>query len=450
MRAAVYLRQSLDRTGEMLAIARQRKPCLELCRERDWTPVEYVDNDTSASGRKKRPQFEQMLTDLAAGRVGAVVAWDLDRLYRRPTDLERLIDLAEQRGLLLATITGDADLATDNGRLFARIKAAVARSEVERKSARQKLGHEQRAENGIPWGDRRTFGFTSNHELHPLESARVREAYRRIIQGGSLSGIATDWNAEGLTTTLGNQWDGPGVSRLLRNPKMAGLMAHNKVIVGEGKWPAIVPEEAWRTAMAVLSDPSRNLRPGPRSRKYLLTGIAVCGLCASPMGGRISARNIPSYGCRVCTRVSRKLVWVDDYIIDLVVEKLSRPDAGDLVVDKGLPDLDVLQSEAANFQKRLEYLTIEYAMGRITDAQHEVGTRTIRELKVANDAAMQDAAKAQVFEGVIGADDVEAAFRGLPLDRRRAIVSELMKIIILPTKQGRVFHPESVRVEWNS
>lgn len=451
MRAAVYLRQSLDRTGEMLAIARQRKSCLELCDERGWAPVEYVDNDMSASNkRKKRPAFEQMIVDLAAGKVEAVVTWDLDRLYRQPTDLERLIDLAEARGLLLATITGDADLATDNGRLYARIKAAVARNEVERKSARQKLGHQQRAEKGIPWGDRRTFGFTSNHELHTLESARVKAAYRRVIQGGSLSGIATDWNAEGLTTTLGNRWDGPGVSQLLRNPKMAGLMAHNGVIVGKGSWPAIVPEETWRTAMAVLTDPSRNLRPGPRTRKYLLTGIAVCGLCSARMGGRISARNIPSYACRACTRVSRKLKWVDDYIIDLVVERLSRPDAGDLVVDRDLPDLDVLQSEAANFQKRLEVLTIQFVEGEITDAMLKAGTKRIRELKEANDAAMQDAVKAQVFDGVIGADDVGAAFLGVPLDRQRAIVAELMRITILPTRQGRIFRPESVRVEWNS
>ena len=81
MRAAVYLRQSLDRTGEMLAIARQRKSCLELCDGRGWTPVEYIDNDMSASNkRKKRPAFEQMIVDLAAGKVEAVVTWDLDRL----------------------------------------------------------------------------------------------------------------------------------------------------------------------------------------------------------------------------------------------------------------------------------------------------------------------------------------------------------------------------------
>ena len=36
VRAAVYLRQSLDRTGEGLAVARQREDCLRLCAERGW------------------------------------------------------------------------------------------------------------------------------------------------------------------------------------------------------------------------------------------------------------------------------------------------------------------------------------------------------------------------------------------------------------------------------
>lgn len=451
MRAAVYLRQSLDRTGEMLAIARQRKACLQLCRERGWTPVEYVDNDVSASKkRQKRPDFERMLVDIDAGQVDAVVTWDLDRLYRQPTDLERLIDLAEDRGLLLATITGDADLATDNGRLYARIKAAVARSEVERKSARQKLGHQQRAEKGIPWGDRRTFGFTDDHRLQLAEASRVDSAYLRVIAGGSLMSIAKDWNAAGLTTTLGNRWRGPGLSRLLRNPKMAGLIAHKGVIVGKGQWPAIVSEDVWRTAQAVMSNPSRNPRPGSRTRKYLLSGIAACGRCTGRMSGSVSSRGVVAYKCQECSRLSRNRIALDEFIVDLVVKRLGHEDAGDLVVDRSLPDLDRLQSEAANFQKRMEGLTIQYVEGAISEAQMKAGTKRLRELQEANDAAMSDATKAQVFAGIIGSTDVRAAFDLEPLDRQRAIVHELMRITVMPSRLGPMFDPESVRVEWKS
>lgn len=450
MRAAVYLRQSLDRTGEMLAIARQRKACLKLCRERGWTPVEYIDNDVSASKKRKpRPDFERMLVDLAAGQVDAVVTWDLDRLYRQPKDLERLIDLAEDRGLMLATITGDADLSTDNGRLYARIKAAVARGEVERKSARQKLGHQQRAEKGIPWGDRRLFGYTEDYELHPVEAPRVRDAYQRRIAGGSFGSIAAEWNADGLTTTLGNRWKGPAISRLLRNPKYAGFSAHNKVVVGKGQWPAIVSEEVWRTAQAVMSVLAEK-HPGGYTRKYLLSGIALCGRCGGKLSGSVSNAGVVAYKCQSCNRLSRNRQALDGYIVDLVVGRLSRPDASDLVVDRSLPNLDRLQSEAANFQKRMEGLTVQFVEGAISDAQLKAGTNRLRELQEANDAAMRDATKAQVFTGIIGSSDVQAAFDGEPLDRQRAIVFELMRITVLPSRRGRVFDPESVRVEWKS
>ena len=49
MKTAIYLRQSLDRDENKLAIDRQREACLDLCRRKGWTDtVEYVDNDTSA------------------------------------------------------------------------------------------------------------------------------------------------------------------------------------------------------------------------------------------------------------------------------------------------------------------------------------------------------------------------------------------------------------------
>ena len=148
MKTAVYLRQSLDRDQNALAIDRQREACLGLCQRRGWTDaVEYVDNDTSASvGR--RPHYEQMLADIESGAIGAVVVWHLDRLHRRPIELEQFMDLAKRRGLSLATVTGDVDLSTDDGQFMARVMAAVARKETDRKSARQKAANQQRAKAG--------------------------------------------------------------------------------------------------------------------------------------------------------------------------------------------------------------------------------------------------------------------------------------------------------------
>src|SRR3954452_8583363 len=106
MRAFVYLRQSLDRTGLGAAVDRQREDCLKLCAERGWEVVEmYVDNDVSASSRKPRPAYLRMLAAIEKGSADVLVAWHVDRLTRKLTDLEHLIELSQQTGLRIATVT---------------------------------------------------------------------------------------------------------------------------------------------------------------------------------------------------------------------------------------------------------------------------------------------------------------------------------------------------------
>jgi DNA invertase Pin-like site-specific DNA recombinase len=100
---------------------------LEACRERaqalGWSVVGvYEDNDVSASGTKPRPQYQQMLAELDAGRADAAVVWDLDRLTHRPIEIDPSIELADRRGVALASVGGDVDLSTDNGRMFTRIE----------------------------------------------------------------------------------------------------------------------------------------------------------------------------------------------------------------------------------------------------------------------------------------------------------------------------------------
>jgi DNA invertase Pin-like site-specific DNA recombinase len=78
-----------------------------------WDVVEvYEDNDIGAYSGKRRPAYERMLADLAAGRVDAVIAWHPDRLHRRPDELEPFIELIEHTGALVRTCTaGELDLS---------------------------------------------------------------------------------------------------------------------------------------------------------------------------------------------------------------------------------------------------------------------------------------------------------------------------------------------------
>jgi DNA invertase Pin-like site-specific DNA recombinase len=476
---AVYLRQSKDSEGKELAIARQREDCLELCKQRGWTDTQqYPDNDRSATNGKPRPKYQQMLKDIQAGKITRVVVWDLDRLHRQPIELEYFMRLADQKQLGLATVTGEVDLSTDNGRLFARIKGAVGMAEVERKSARQKRAAEQRAKDGgRPWWPSRPFGFDADPDpqtgkwittraevdpdtgkvvkkqramrLHPKEAKLLRNAYRDFNAGSSLRSIAARWNEAGVKTTRGNMWSGTRVRELLMLARNAGLRELRGEVVGEGDWPAIVSEETWRKAHRVLTQPSR--RSGPyRGRKYLLSGIARCGRegCGGLLTSYISSRGQRKYACLRCHKLSRDGVMLDELITERVVWRLAREDAVKLLLpDEPEVDTESLREQRRALEDKLEQLGEEFA-----DAPPAFTQAALKDVKGRLDeidAALEDPEKVNIYEGVIGAKDVRKAFLGLDLGRQRTIVDALMTITVNPVGKGaRVFDPDSIDRPW--
>lgn len=81
VRAAVYVRISKDRASAGLGVTRQEEDCAALCRRRRWQIVRvYVDNDVSAYSGKPHPAWKELLANIRAGRIDAIVCWHVDRL----------------------------------------------------------------------------------------------------------------------------------------------------------------------------------------------------------------------------------------------------------------------------------------------------------------------------------------------------------------------------------
>lgn len=485
-KTALYLRQSKDREGNELAVHRQRDACLKLCRDKRWDNIaQYTDNDTSATNGKPRPSYQQMLTDIAAGRIARVVVWDLDRLHRQPIELEQFMKLADDKQLALATVTGDVNLATDNGRLFARIKGAVGMAEVERKSARQKAAAEQLATTEVkvkdnkgsrPWWGHRPFGYDADRDgdgkwwvydkkrnrhnpirKHPTEARLLKQAYKQFNAGTALGTIAAGWNAAGVTTPLGNRWSGTRVRELLLVARNAGLREYGDKLVidkkGEpvkGAWPALVSQEDWRAAC----DKINGNRGGPyRGRKYLLSGIARCGRegCGAALTSHISARGKLQYACFRCRKVSRSADKLDELIIAAVVGRLSAEDAVELLrpaVEE--VDATALREQRRALKARLAQLGKEFATAPPEFTQAALADINAKLADI--DAVLNDPGKAAIFEDVIGAPDVEYAFNRLDLGRRRTIVDALMTITVNPVGKatGGVWDPDAIDVDWKS
>jgi DNA invertase Pin-like site-specific DNA recombinase len=434
------------------AHATQRQDCEKLRAQRGWGTTEYVDNDTSGSNGKPRPVYRAMLSDIADGRIDAVVAWDLDRLHRQPIELEEFINLADEKHLALATVGGECDLSTHNGRLYAPIKGAVARAEMDQKSARQQRANQQRAEGGRPGRSTVPFGYRRQGKqlaLEPAEAMMVREAYSAILAGGSLHTLAKAWNAASVPTRRGNAWSGATVRQLLLSWRNAGLAVYRGEPVAEGNWPAIVDRDVFDGVRAILTQPGRRIGGTSSGRKHLLSGIAVCGKCSQALGSGRAIDGRAVYVCKHCFGVTRDMASVDELVEGVVVERLSRPDAVDLLVTEKRTDINELRDKAAALRTRQDEAAALFANGAITASQLKITTTKLSAALAEVESQMLDANKSRVFDGVIGAADPGRVFDGLSLDRRRALVDVLLTVTIAPIgRRGRGFDPESVQVNW--
>lgn len=384
--AAIYARISSDRSGDALGVERQQELCSKLAAEKGWPVARtFVDNDVSAYSRKRRPAYEEMVAAIEAGQVDAVLCVDLDRLTRRPQELEAFIDLADAKKIALANISGDADLSTSDGRFRARILGAVARQESEKKSERQKREREHAARNGLRRGGRRPFGYEADGvTVRPEEAELIREACRRVLANESMRSIALDWGSRGVVATqTGRAWTSNGLRHVLINPRIAGLRryrprdAHDRVVseaIFDAQWPAIVDRETFERVSAAL----RSGRTGPgRPASRMLTGIARCSTCDSPMfvGTRTdNGRKRHRYGCRAnpgtrgCGRVQIAADVTDAIITEAVLHALSSGEFARALRQQRPqnPDDDRVADELADAELRMDELARDFGDGRIS------------------------------------------------------------------------------------
>jgi DNA invertase Pin-like site-specific DNA recombinase len=163
----------------------------------------YVDNDTSAYSGRRRPEFENMLDAMKNNQFDRLLCWHTDRLYRSMKDLERLIEVAEAQHVAIRTVQGgDLDLITSAGRMVARILGSVARQQSEHMSERRISANEQKAQRGKWQTANRAFGYTWQGEPLEPEASAVRKAALEVLAGKSIQGVAREWNAAGLKTTM--------------------------------------------------------------------------------------------------------------------------------------------------------------------------------------------------------------------------------------------------------
>lgn len=475
VRAGVYLRISSDPYGLEAGVKRQDTDCAALCAQRGWQVAErYTDNDVSAYTSRKRPAFEQMMSDLADGRIDAVVVYHIDRLYRQPRDLERFLDLCDTKGVrLLGTCTGDIDLGTDDGRFQARILCAVAcksSDDASRRIKRAALSKAQRGEPSI--GGLRPFGYEVDRvTVNKAEAKLINEAVNRILAGDALHAICRDWRAAGVVTPSGNAWVPTSLRNMLKAPRITGLRAHTTTAADgrkrstatyEATWAAIVERKRWQRMITLLAASSRRTNGG-RHARYLLTGMLTCGICKGKLTGR-PRYGVRRYGCHspaTPLHLARKAEPLEDYVTRAVFARLNPRELARTLTDAtAAAALDGLLDQIAEDERGLEQLSRDHYVDGIIGRAQFLAASAALEARVAD----RQAALAKQHGAAITLGSVPGTRKALEAEwaawdeagdtaRQRALIATYIEgIELLPYPQGapNTFAPDLVQITWRT
>ncbi|WP_405428072.1 recombinase family protein [Micromonospora sp. NBC_00617] len=467
LRAVLYLRMSMDRTGEGAGLERQEEACRGLALARGWEVVAVVDDTISATDFRltERPGWMKVVQMIEDGEADLIVAWHLDRVTRSMKDLEVLIELAVEKNIGLATATGDIDLTTDVGRMVARILAAVATAEVERKAERQILRNDLRIQQGEPQWIRRPFGYELDGTLRESEAAAGGKAYRDVLAGKFLSTVAREWNKAGFTTTApdpekarprqprkqdynpSGQWNNVAVRNWLRSPRNMGKQTLYGEIVGDGNWEALVDEETWWAVDRLLTDRERPDGNGGKLQN-LLSAIAKCSVCNASMGVDRRGRekddlvyvckgwaNKPELGRGHC---SIGVDFADGIVVRRLIQQMEKTGRVAFHPQPVSIDTTPLKEREKEIATLMAELVEDRTQGFITRAALQEGSAKLQAELVDVQTAL---AKAGAHGGPAEEIDIEAAyeeFDAMELGEQRQILRDAFVLIqVRPRGKGR-------------
>jgi site-specific DNA recombinase len=459
----IYCRISKDDAeGQGLGVTRQEKDCRSLAEHKKWQVGEvFTDNDVSAYSGKRRPAYERMLDALRSGTIDGVVCWHLDRLTRRPAELETFFDVCDKAGVKsLATVTGDIDLGTDDGRFFARIMGAAARKESDDHARRKRAKHLELAQEGKPVGGFRAFGYENDKiTIRPDEAALIRDAAQSVLAGESIRQVVKDWNGRGLTGPRGGRWTQTSLRKILVSPRVAGLRSLSGEVIAEAVWPAILDRATWERVRSTLD--SRRTQSGFGARSYLLSGFCRCGRCDARMVSQPRTNRRRSYTCPMnpdkdsCGGIRVVSEPLESLVVEAVMQRLDTPELAEAIKDRELPEgddrNDALEIEDGTTQ--LEELARLWGERRITAGEWAEARKPIeRRLDAARRriAARTQTQAVAPFLGGQGA--LRAAWESMSFDKRRAVLEAVIAAVVVGSAVPGVnkFDPERVNVEWRA
>ncbi|MCI8329196.1 MAG: recombinase family protein [Oscillibacter sp.] len=311
LRVTFYARVSSESDEQLNSLGNQVSYYEEfICKNAAWEYVEgYVDEGLSAATTKKREDFHRMVEDGKAGLFDLIITKEITRFARNTLD-----SILYTRELLSAGVgvffqNDNINTFDEDSELRLTIMSGIAQDELRKLSSRVKFGHAQAIKKNVVLGNSRIFGYVKDGgrlAVDEDEAPMVRELFELYATGEySMKQIETHFWDKGYRNHNGKKIAHTTMSNLIANPKYKGYYVGNKVRVIDlftkkqkflppEEWvmfkdetgeivPAIVSEELWERANAVLKKRSEDVkgRQGICNHANLLTGKLFCTHCGA-------------------------------------------------------------------------------------------------------------------------------------------------------------------------
>lgn len=440
--ALIYVRQSKDKrksTEDQLA------ECREAAAELGKRVVGERRDGTSASrfATKDRSEWADTIADLDAGLARTLFLWECSRADRDPESWFPFLAMCRRRGVLVHVVTHERTYDVSRRRDWRALadEGVESADESEKTSERTRRGTAAAAVEGRPHG-RIPYGYERRYDPvtkefveqrpHPEQAPVVRAIYERVVAGDPLVQITRNLNDLGVPPpTPRRPWVAQTVKAIATSHTYIGKRLHHGQ-VHDGTWPALVEEDVWWTAHAILTDEKRKrFRPG--RNRYLLSQAARCGVCGEFLQGRPRSDQYETrYSCSGRGCVAVRVDWLDEYVTDLVCAWLSREDVQPLLVVEDDAEARAAKVDAARLRDRLDEHYDEAAEGRLSAAgMARIEGKLLPHIREADERAAV-ASTPPALRGLVGGD-VRGQWASLDVSARKDVVRHLMpELVVLP------------------
>ncbi len=309
LRVTFYARVSSEKDEQLNSLDNQISYYRDFIKKNvNWEFVEgYIDEGLSGMSTKKRENFHKMVNDAKAGLFDLIITKEITRFARNTLDsIQYTRDLLNS-GVGVFFQNDNINTFDEDSELRLTIMSGIAQDELRKLSSRIKFGHQEAIKKNVVLGNSRIFGYRKDNKrlvIDEKEAEMVRELFTLYATDQySMKQIEDIFWTKGYRNNNGKRICHSTMSNTISNPKYKGYYVGNKVKIVDmftkkqkflppEEWvmfkdetgeivPAIVSEELWEQANAVLKRRSRDVknRQNQCNHPNLLTGKMYCTHC---------------------------------------------------------------------------------------------------------------------------------------------------------------------------